>query len=328
MRADNRPVIFGIKGESLSEEEREFFQAARPWGYVLFGQNVRDEARTRALTDSLHELEGGAVIMIDQEGGRVARVAPPLIAKPYPSAAHYGALYRRNTEEGCLAARADAQAMGDCLRQLGINVNTAPVLDVFQKEADDIIGDRSYGGNPVQVAALGRAVMEGFLESGIIPMIKHIPGHGRAPKDSHKELPRVDDSPEILSACDFSPFKELAFCPMAMTAHVAYEQIDADNPATISATIIQRVIRDEIGFEGILVTDDLHMKALNGSIAERMCRSLEAGCDLALISFPWTLNQYERRLILEQMPDFQPQARVRCAQLERFMRDKRLAGFA
>lgn len=328
MRDDNRPVIFGIEGESLSDEEREFFTEARPWGYVLFSQNVRDEARARALTDSLHELNNGAAILIDQEGGRVARVKPPLIEKPYPSAAHYGELYAQDTGKGVHAARAEAQAMGAYLRKLGVNINTAPVLDVFHAQGDDIIGDRSYGDDPQLVIDLGRAVMEGFMASGVIPMIKHIPGHGKAPKDSHKELPRVEAKPDSLAQCDFFPFKQLAFCPMAMTAHVAYTHIDPENPATISSKIIRRVIREQIGFDGILVTDDLHMKALTGSIASRICRSLEAGCDLALICFPWGLKPEERQEILEALPSFGAEARVRCTQLETFMRSKQLAGFA
>ncbi len=328
MRENNHPVVFGIQGESLSDWEREFFREARPWGYILFGQNLRDETRSRALIDSLHELENGTPIMVDQEGGRVVRVKPPMIEKPYPSAAHYAALYAQDAQKALDAARADACEMGKYLQKLGININTAPVVDVFCEKGDNIIGDRAYGDAPQQVTALGRAVMEGFLEGGIIPMIKHIPGHGRAPLDSHKVLPHVEESLEELTACDFLPFKTLAFSPMAMTAHVAYSEIDAGKAATVSPKVVQEVIRGHIGFDGVLVTDDLHMKALDGSIAERMCQSLGAGCDLALISFLWALEPQEREEILARLPSFGAEARVRCVQLEQFMREKQLAGFA
>jgi beta-N-acetylhexosaminidase len=276
------PAILGLSGLTLTDDECAFFRAADPAGFILFARNCGDPAQLRALTDSLREVSGRAdvPILIDQEGGRVARMKPPLWPA-FPAAWRFSELYRTAPISAMEAARVNAQALALMLGQAGINVDCLPLLDVRQEGANDVIGDRALGAEPMQVAALGRAVLDGLEAGGAIGVVKHMPGHGRAMADSHKELPVVTASADELAA-DIAPFRALADAPMAMTAHVLYPAWDKDNCASISPTIIADVIRGEIGFDGLLMSDDLVMEALKGSPAERACAVIAAGCDVAL----------------------------------------------
>jgi beta-N-acetylhexosaminidase len=278
-----RAVIFGCKSYDLSDEERAFFHDADPVGFILFERNCQSPDQVRRLCASLRGSVGraDAPILIDQEGGRVRRLKPPhwRIAQ---SARTFADLAARDAAKGFEAIRLNAQLMACELADLGIDVDCAPVLDLPQSDADPIIGDRAYGADPATVSRLARAVAEGLIAGGVIPVIKHIPGHGRARADSHKELPRVEASHAELSAHDFRPFHALADAPMGMTAHVVFEAIDPDAPATLSHKVIETVIRGEIGFDGWLMSDDLSMKALSGSFEDRARASLDAGCDVVL----------------------------------------------
>ena len=276
------PAILAFSGPTLTADERAFFRAADPAGFILFGRNVVDRTQVRALTDSLRDLSGRAElpILIDQEGGRVARLQPPEWSA-FPAARRFAELYEKAPISAIEAARANGEALGVTVAELGINVECAPLLDVAQPGAHDVIGDRALGAEPLRVAALGRALLDGLREAGVAAVAKHIPGHGRARADSHKELPVVEASAEEL-AIDLAPFRALADAPMAMTAHVLYPAWDAERPATVSPTIISEVIRGEIGFDGLLMSDDLAMKALAGTLAERTAAALAAGCDVAL----------------------------------------------
>ena len=275
-----RAVILGCAGEQLTAEEYRFFSAADPVGFILFRRNCSTPAQVRELVASLREAIGrdDAPILIDQEGGRVTRLGPPHWRR-YPSAARLGSL---PDPQAAAAARLGARLIADDLRQLGITVNCLPVLDLPIPGADPVIGDRAYGTEPGRVANLGRAVCEGLLEGGVLPVIKHIPGHGRAPADSHFTCPVVETGADELSLTDFAPFRALAGMPWAMTAHIVYMAIDPTAPATLSRRVISEVIRREIGFDGVLVSDDLSMQALGGEVAERAAGALAAGCDLVL----------------------------------------------
>ena len=278
------PVIFGCLGPSLAPEERELFRAADPLGFILFGRNVVDPAQVRALVDDLRASVGraDAPVLIDQEGGRVARLKPPHWRKA-PSAGKIGGLAgTRGLEEACEAARLNSRLLADELTALGIDVDCAPVADVPIPEAHEIIGDRAYSADAFLVGKIARAAAEGFLEGGVLPVIKHIPGHGRALADSHEDLPVVEDRRAALEGSDFASFKALADMPWAMTAHVVYTAIDPEHPATTSPRVISEIIRSYIGFKGILVSDDLSMKALDGDLASRARASIGAGCDLVL----------------------------------------------
>ncbi|HXO90100.1 MAG TPA: beta-N-acetylhexosaminidase [Stellaceae bacterium] len=275
-----RAVILGCTGEELNPEERRFFGAADPLDFILFRRNCRDPAQVRNLVASLRQAIGrdDAPILIDQEGGRVARLGPPHWRR-YPSAGRLGSL---PDPQAAAAARLGARLIADDLRGLGITVNCLPVLDLPVTGADRVIGDRAYGNEPSRVASLGRAVCEGLLEGGVLPVIKHIPGHGRARVDSHHACPVVETGADELSHTDFAPFRALATMPWAMTAHIVYMAIDPTAPATLSEHVISQAIRGEIGFNGVLVSDDLSMQALGGEVAERAARALAAGCDLVL----------------------------------------------
>ncbi len=275
-------AIFGLSGPALSDDERAFFRDADPAGYILFGRNVVDRAQLRALTDDLRALHGRerTFICIDQEGGRVARMKPP-IWPAYPPGAHFDRLYDRAPISAIEAARANAEALGLDLAEAGITVDCLPLLDVRQPGAHDVIGDRALGAEPLRVAALGRAVLSGLARAGIAGVIKHMPGHGRAFADSHKELPEVTVRADELEH-DLAPFRALADTPIAMTGHIRFTAWDADHPATHSPFVIQRIIRESIGFAGLLLTDDLDMEALGGTVTERAVRAQAAGCDLAL----------------------------------------------
>ncbi len=276
------PAIFGIQGHQLSQQEQGFFKETDPLGYILFGRNVDSRRQLRALTDALREISGrdDVPILIDQEGGRVARLSAPQWPG-YPTAAALASAFAKQPELTVEAVRLNYTALGLDLAEVGISVNCAPVLDVPQAGAHDVIGDRAFGNSADQVARLGQAALDGLADAGIVGVIKHIPGHGRAGADSHHQLPVVDaDDAEL--AIDIGPFKALAHAPMAMTAHVLYRAWDATQCATLSSTIIQKVIRQRIGFDGLLMSDDLDMKALVGSVSELAAQSLAAGCDVAL----------------------------------------------
>lgn len=276
-------VIFGCSGETLTADERAFFSSAKPWGFILFARNIVDGTQVRRLTEELRTIvdDDKAPILIDQEGGRVARLKPPNW-KERPAAARFGELSAVSQEVAREAAYLNARLIAQDLAELGINANCAPVLDVPVDGADAVIGDRAFGRDPTQIIELGRSVIEGLMEGGVLPVMKHAPGHGRATADSHVRLPHVSCTAEELSATDFVTFRSLNHCPMAMTAHVVYEAFDAQRPATTSPKVIRKVIRGEIGFEGLLMSDDLSMEALSGPISVRTKAALFAGCDIVL----------------------------------------------
>ncbi len=276
------PAIFGLSGLTLTDDERGFFREADPAGYILFGRNVESREQLRALTDELRALHGRErlLISIDQEGGRVARMKPP-VWPAFPPGGDFAALWDIAPASAIEAARANAHLLAIDLAEVGITVNYAPMLDVRQPGASDVIGDRALGSAPLQVAALGRAVLEGLARGGVTGCIKHMPGHGRATADSHKELPVVDATAEMLEL-DLQPFRTLASAPIGMTAHVLYSAWDEHRPATLSATVIRDIIRGSIGFAGLLLSDDLDMQALDGTVPDRAERAVEAGCDVAL----------------------------------------------
>jgi beta-N-acetylhexosaminidase len=275
-------AIYGLSGLTLAPDERAFFRDADPAGYILFKRNCADRVQLRALTDGLRTVHGRAdvPILIDQEGGRVARLGAPEWPA-FPAAERFAELYRRAPMTAIEAARANASAIAALLREVGINVDCLPLLDVRQEGASDIIGDRALGSEPMQVAALGRAVLDGLRTGGVAGVVKHMPGHGRALVDSHEALPVVDAGEEALEI-DLEPFRTLAWAPMGMTAHVVYSAWDAERPASLSPTVIEAVIRGRIGFDNLLLSDDLGMSALSGGFAERAAGVIAAGCDLAL----------------------------------------------
>ena len=276
------PAIFGLEGTSLSATERDFFKESQPFGFILFGRNVEQRRQLRALTDDLRSLMGRdqLPILIDQEGGRVARMQAPEWPA-YPPAAIFEALYAHDTVCGLEACALNFEALALDLAEVGITVTCAPVLDVPVAGAHDVIGDRAFSQNPAHVAALGEACLAGLKAGGVEGVIKHIPGHGRSAVDSHKDLPRVGASAAEL-ASDLLPFHALSDALMAMTAHVIFDAWDADQCATLSATVIDQVIRKKIGFDGLLMSDDLDMKALSGEIGELALASQRAGCDVVL----------------------------------------------
>jgi len=276
------PAIFGLSGLVLSADERAFFREADPAGYIIFGRNVENRDQLRALTDQLRAIHGREklLITIDQEGGRVQRMKPP-VWPAYPAGAAFDRLYDLAPASAIEAARANAEALGMDLAEVGITCTHAPVLDVRQHGAHDVIGDRAYGYEPLRVAAIGRAVLDGLARAGVAGTIKHMPGHGRTHCDTHKAMPTVTECEADLEA-DLAPFRTLNDAPTGMTGHLKFTAWDADNPATQSPTIIQEIIRGKIGFDGLLMTDDLDMEALTGTIPERAAISVAAGCDIAL----------------------------------------------
>jgi beta-N-acetylhexosaminidase len=276
-------AIYGCAGTTLSATERDFFRNVRPWGFILFARNISEPAQVRALVQELRDTvgDGQAPVLIDQEGGRVARLKPPHW-RERPPAARFGALYETNPEAAREATYLNARLIAHDLSTLGINVDCLPVLDVPVAGAHDIIGDRAFAHSPATIIALGKAQIEGLTDGGVLPVMKHIPGHGRAGADSHLALPRVTATQAELSASDFVTFRSLNLCPIAMTAHVVYESIDPQRPATTSPKVVRDVIRGEIGFEGLLMSDDLSMKALDGPLSVRTKAALFAGCDLVL----------------------------------------------
>lgn len=306
-------AIFSLSGPALTDDERALFRDADPAGYCLFARNCVDRAQMRALTDDLRALSGrdNVPILIDQEGGRVARMKPPEWPA-FPAGEAFAHLYEKAPISAIEAARVNATAIGLMLAEVGVNVDAMPVLDVRQPGAHDVIGDRALGDEPMKVAALGRAVLDGLAAAGVIGIVKHIPGHGRSMADSHKELPVVDAADEELET-DLAPFRALKDAPMAMTSHLLYRAWDAERPASISPTIIAGVIRDRIGFDGLLMTDDIGMEALRGTPAERARAGIDAGNDLALHC---SGELAEMEAIAAALP---PLAEIGLARLERAM---------
>jgi beta-N-acetylhexosaminidase len=275
-------AIYGLSGLALTGDERTFFRDADPAAFIQFKRNCAESAQLRALTDSLRDLSGrdDLPILIDQEGGRVARMQPPEWPK-FPAAWSFAELYGMAPVSAIEAEMANARALALMLRAHGINVDCLPLLDVRQPGADDIIGDRALGAEPMQVAALGRAVLDGLAAAGVVGVVKHIPGHGRALCDSHKELPIVTASAQELET-DLEPFERLNWAPMGMMAHVVYTAWDKERPASQSPTIVSDIVRGRIGFDGWLMSDDIGMEALKGDFAERAKGVIDAGCDAVL----------------------------------------------
>ncbi len=278
-------LIVGCAGTSLSDSETAFLRKYNPWGLILFKRNCETPDQLKRLTSTFRDTVGrrNAPVFIDQEGGRVQRMGPPSNNwRKYPAARLYGALYERDMVAGLKAPRSVGRLMAQDLIEAGITCDCVPVLDVPQPGSHEIISDRAYAASPERVALLARAHVAGLMDGGVLPVIKHVPGHGRARVDSHVSLPTVDAPLAELGAVDFLPFAAFADAPMAMTAHVVYTAIDPKEPATLSRKVITQVIRKAIGFDGLLMTDDLSMKALSGSFTDKVKAALAAGCDIAL----------------------------------------------
>ncbi len=275
--------IVGCSGPALTTAEESFFRDSKPWGFILFKRNIETPDQVRALTGALRATtcRSDAPILIDQEGGRVQRMGPPHWPL-YPPGRCYGRVSADDPLTRREIARLGARLMAADLRAVGINVDCVPVLDVPVPGAHGVIGDRAYADDPPAVAILGRAAAEGLLAGAVLPVIKHIPGHGRAGADSHRALPVVDSSREVLEERDFAPFRMLADMPLAMTAHVVYTAIDARAPATTSRIVMRQVIRGSIGYDGLVMSDDLSMNALSGTLGERARAAFAAGCDVVL----------------------------------------------
>lgn len=276
-----RAFVCGCRGTALEPDERRFLQEAAPLGVILFKRNIADPAQVRALTGAIRDALGrdDAMVLVDQEGGRVQRLGPPHWRR-YPAAARFAAI--RDLDERAATIRLFARLMAHDLLGLGIDVDCMPVLDVPAEGSHDVIGDRAYARDPLAVATLGRAAAEGMLDGGVLPIMKHVPGHGRAEADSHFALPSVGATLDDLRRADFEPFRRNRDLPAAMTAHVVFRAIDPERPATISAKVIGDIVRGEIGFDGLLFSDDLSMKALPGSFSEKAEALFAAGVDVAL----------------------------------------------
>ncbi len=281
--SESKAMILGCSGLVVSPEEARFYAGEQPWGFILFARNVSEPEQIRDLVAALRNSVGRpqAPIFIDQEGGRVQRLRPPL-APNYPAGAALGALYRQDRDAGLRAAWLMARLHAFDLARFGITADCLPVLDVPVAGASEVIGSRAYGQDPAGVAALGRAAADGLLAGGLLPVMKHIPGHGRATADTHFELPTVEAPLAELRAHDFAPFKAVAALPAAMTAHVVYRDVDPDHPATTSKKVVGEIVRGEIGFDGLLISDDTSMKALSGDFPTKARAILSAGCDLVL----------------------------------------------
>lgn len=313
------PAIFGLSGPHLTADERAFFRECDPAGYILFGRNCVDPDQLRALTDDLRSIHGRdrLLVSIDQEGGRVARLRPPLWS-PYPAGSAFDALYQIAPTSAIEAARANATAMALELSAMGITVDYHPPLDLRVPGAHDVIGDRALGSDPVQVASLGRALLEGLAAGGVAGCIKHMPGHGRTDVDTHKSLPTVTASAEELED-DLAPFRTLNHAPIGMTGHLVFTAWDAENPATLSQTVIRDIIRGAIGFDGLLLTDDIDMEALGGTIPERAARAHAAGCDIILNCWAKMDDMQGICDVLPTMPD------ATTARLDRALAGTRIA---
>ncbi|TKT76764.1 beta-N-acetylhexosaminidase [Aquamicrobium sp. LC103] len=281
--SESKAVILGAAGTSLTDEEIAFYKGERPWGFILFARNIAEPGQVRDLVAAMRDCVGNpdAPVFVDQEGGRVQRFRAPLAAE-YPPASALGALYQHDPQAGLRAAWLMSRLHAFDLRKYGVNADCLPVLDVPVEGAHDVIGGRAYAKRPEIVAAMGKAAAEGLEAGGVLPVIKHMPGHGRAFSDSHHQLPVVEASLDVLRAHDFVPFRAMRDAPMGMTAHVVYTSIDPEKPATTSARVIETIIRGEIGFDGLLMSDDVSMRALSGDFGTRAEAILAAGCDVVL----------------------------------------------
>jgi beta-N-acetylhexosaminidase len=306
-----RAFITGVSGTELTAAEREFIRTERPWGFILFKRNIETPVQVSSLVQELRDNAGAAdaPVLIDQEGGRVQRLGPPHWPV-YPPGAVFGALYDTDSALGLTAARLSARLIAADLADLGITVDCLPLADVPVAGADAVIGNRAYGTEPAKVAAIARAVTDGLEQGGVLPVLKHIPGHGRATADTHFKLPTVDTPRDELTRTDFAAFKPLSDLPMAMTAHVVFSAVDPVHPATTSATMIEQVIRGVIGFQGLLMSDDVSMNALAGTIAERTRAIFAAGCDMVLHC---NGNIEEMREVAGQTPELSGKARERAS---------------
>ncbi len=302
------PAIFGVAGAALTADERAFFRDADPAGYILFARNCETRDQLRALTDDLRAIHGRerTFVSIDQEGGRVARMKPPEWPR-FPAGEEFDRLFALAPASAIEAARANAEAMGRELADVGITVDFHAPFDVRRPETDDVIGDRALGSEPKQVAALGRAVIDGLGRAGVVGCLKHMPGHGRATADSHKELPVVTAGEEEL-ATDLAPFRTLNETPLGMSAHIVFTAWDAERPATLSPYVIEEIIRKRIGFDGLLLTDDIDMQALSGTAPERSEAALAAGCDITLNCWARMDDMVE---LAERNPSMPDQTRAR-----------------
>ena len=303
-------AIYGLAGTELTPNEASFFADSRPAGYILFKRNIESREQLRRLTDALRSLEGHdeVPILIDQEGGRVARMRPPEW-QTFPPGEAFDRLYQLAPSSAIEAARVNARALGLMLNEVGINVDCLPMLDVRQPGADDIVGDRALGSEPMQVASLGKAILDGLKSAGVLGVIKHIPGHGRALADSHLELPVVDAGEDEL-AIDIEPFERLRDAAMGMTSHLLYTEWDAERPASQSPTIIHDIIRQRIGFDGFLMSDDIGMEALAGDHGQRAAACVAAGCDVALHCDGKMENMI---LVANEVPAISPEGEARLA---------------
>lgn len=307
--AGTRAFICGLSGLEMTDFERGYYRELQPWGVILFARNIDTPGQVRALTASVRETLGWhAPILIDQEGGRVQRMKPPHWSR-YPAAGRFGAMEMAATGTGIEAAQITTWLIADDLLNVGIDVNCAPVLDLRVAGGTDAIGNRAFHTEPKAVARLGREVHDAYLEAGVVPVVKHMPGHGRAIVDSHKSLPRIPTDRATLEAMDFLPFRALNDAPMAMTGHLVFEAIDPDLPVTLSPTMIS-LIRNHIGFNGALMSDDLSMGALSGSMAERASGALASGCDLALHC---NGTRTEMEAMAQALPVLEGNAYDRCA---------------
>ena len=306
-------VIFDCEGPRLSVDEKAFYKDVDPWGFILFARHCENADAVRAHCDELRECVGrdDAPILIDQEGGRVARMKPPVFPA-HPALSVFGELWKLDPAKAREAARLNGYLLGRMVSDLGVTVNCVPMLDTPQMDADPVvIGDRAIAKHPDIIAELGRATMDGSLEGGALPVIKHLPGHGRSLCDSHHDLPRVCASKDDLRHDDFRPFKVLRDAALGMTAHIVYEAFDPARPATLSPLIINDIIRGEIGFDGLLFTDDLKMKALGGALAERISGAYDAGCDVALNC---NFSMAEKRESAKALRPLEGRAATRAAQ--------------
>lgn len=312
------PAIFGISGLELTADERAFFKDADPAGYILFARNCGTREQLRRLTDDLREIHGRdrLIVSIDQEGGRVARMKPPEWPK-YPAGEAFAKLYEIAPASAIEAARVNAEAIARELAMVGVSVDYHAPFDVRRPETDDVIGDRALGSEPMQVAALGRAILDGMARAGMVGCLKHMPGHGRATCDTHKELPVVTASDEELEI-DIEPFRTLSAHPLGMSAHIVFSAWDPDNPATLSETVVSDIIRGKIGFDGLLLSDDIDMQALKGSIPDRGAAALAAGCDIILNC--WA-KMDDQRAIAERSPSMSEKTKLRLDRVHDAMGD-------
>lgn len=303
-----KPVIFGLSGLTLTDDEKRLFRDVGPAGYIIFGRNVADRPQLRALTDSLRDLHGrdDVPILIDQEGGRVARMKAPTWPS-FPAGGAFDALYDLAPMTAIEAARSNAEAIALVLAEVGINVDCLPVLDVRVPDTHSAIGDRALGSDPMRVAALGRAILDGLAAGGVIGVVKHMPGQGRAVVDTHHELPHVHASEAELEK-DLAPFRALNKAAMGMTGHVVYDVWDDQHTATMSPVVIEQVIRGKVGFDGLLMSDDLDMNALTGDVPTRALNCVEAGCDIALNCW----GRFDEMVaIAEKLPEITDAAKAR-----------------